>query len=130
MAPHTHKMLISACVAASVELGAYDRRIMLWLSGWEPQTCAVVTGLITRAHEAGLARAGTGLALTGDQAAMVARALADAEKYRRDRAGAWCGDCEQHPAGACPDHVDDLDRADAYRDLAAGLPQPREGGAR
>ncbi len=53
MAPHSHKMLIGACVAASVELGAYDRRIILWLSGWEPQTCAVIAGLITRAHKAG-----------------------------------------------------------------------------
>ena len=52
MAPHNHKMLIGACVAASVELGAYDRRILLWLSGWEPETCAVIAGLITRAHDA------------------------------------------------------------------------------
>jgi hypothetical protein len=52
MAPHTHKMLISACAAAGVELGDYDRRILLWLSGWEPQTCAVIAGLISRAHAA------------------------------------------------------------------------------
>ena len=58
MAPHTHQMLIGACVAASVELGAFDRRILLWMSGWEPETCAVIAGLISRAHDAGVARAG------------------------------------------------------------------------
>ena len=56
MAPHTHKMLISACVAAGVELGDYDRRILLWLAGFEPQACAVVAGLIGRAHDAGSER--------------------------------------------------------------------------
>ena len=30
-------------------LGAYDRRILGWLARWEPTTCAVVAGLITRA---------------------------------------------------------------------------------
>jgi hypothetical protein len=53
MAPRTHKMLISACVAAGVELGDYDRRVILWLSQWEPQACAVVAGLIGRAHADG-----------------------------------------------------------------------------
>jgi hypothetical protein len=49
MAPHNERMLVAACYAAGVELGAYDRRILAWLAGWEPQTCAVVAGLITRA---------------------------------------------------------------------------------
>ena len=31
-------------------MGAYDRRILAWLAGFEPQTCAVVAGLITRAN--------------------------------------------------------------------------------
>ena len=55
MTPHSHEMLISACAAAGVTLGAYDQRILLWLAGWEPQVCAVVAGLITRAYEAGRA---------------------------------------------------------------------------
>lgn len=127
MAPHIHRMLSEACTAAGVQLGAYDRRILAWLAGWEPQTCAVIAGLISRANLAGVV-------FTAGQEAIVAQALADAEMYRRDRAAAWCGDCQQHPAGACPDHVDDLDAADAYRDVAAQLasllPQPPEGGAR
>jgi hypothetical protein len=53
MTPHTLAMLTAACEAAGVELGAYDRRILAWLAGWEPQTAAVVAGLITRAHQAG-----------------------------------------------------------------------------
>jgi hypothetical protein len=36
-----------------VYLGAYDHRIIEWLTGWEPSTCAVIAGLISRAHAAG-----------------------------------------------------------------------------
>ena len=65
----------------------------------------------------------TAVTLTAAQAAVMADALADAEKYRRDRAAGWCADCESRPEGACPDHVDD------HRHLAAalGLPESREG---
>ena len=59
--------------------------------------------------------------LNGDQAATVAQALADAESYRRKRVADWCADCAAVPAGACEPHLDDLDQADAYRDLAAEL---------
>jgi len=43
------RMLEDACRAAGVQLGAYDYRVLLWLAGWEPQTCAVVAGWVTRA---------------------------------------------------------------------------------
>ncbi len=59
MRPMNHRMLDEACTAAGIDLGAYDQRILLWLASWEPQTCAVVAGLITRAHQAGR-HAGTG----------------------------------------------------------------------
>src|SRR5262249_14642875 len=36
--------------------------------------------------------------LTAGQAAVVTRALADAETYRLQRAAAWCEDCKTHPA--------------------------------
>jgi hypothetical protein len=49
------QLLEDACRAAGVQLGAYDYRILVWLTGWEPTTCAVIAGLITRAHEAGKA---------------------------------------------------------------------------
>jgi hypothetical protein len=63
----------------------------------------------------------TTVTLTAAQAVVIARALADAEQYRRDRGMAWCADCAASPAAACPGHLDELDRADAYRDTAAGL---------
>ena len=45
--------LMDVCADAGVHLGAYDSRILHWLAGWEPATCAVVAGLIARAHENG-----------------------------------------------------------------------------
>ena len=45
--------LQEACQRSGVILGAYDSRILLWFANWEPQTCAVLAGLITRAHAAG-----------------------------------------------------------------------------
>lgn len=47
-----HRLLEDACRTAGVQLGAYDHRILLWLAGWEPAVCAVIAGLITRAHAA------------------------------------------------------------------------------
>jgi hypothetical protein len=55
--------------------------------------------------------------ITAAQAAIIGQALADAEAWRRKRAGGWCRDCEQHPAGACEQHLNDLDTADAYAAL-------------
>lgn len=49
MAPHNLAMLTSACEAARVELGAYDRGTLAWLGSWEPATCAVLAGIIRRA---------------------------------------------------------------------------------
>jgi hypothetical protein len=41
--------LLSACERAGVTLGAYDRRILIWLAGFEPQAAAAVAGIIARA---------------------------------------------------------------------------------
>lgn len=43
------ELLAAACAGAGVELGAYDRRILDWLAGYEPQACAVIAGIVTRA---------------------------------------------------------------------------------
>jgi hypothetical protein len=48
-----HRMLCEAVSAAGVEVGAFDHRILVWLAGFEPETCAVVAGLISRANAAG-----------------------------------------------------------------------------
>ena len=50
-----HAMLIDACAAAGVRTGDYDDRIIEWLARWEPATCAVIAGLIARAHQGGKA---------------------------------------------------------------------------
>jgi len=65
-----YPLLDEACEAASVKVGAYDHRILIWLAGFEPETCAVVAGLITRAHQAGTAVTGEPpVTLTAAQAA-------------------------------------------------------------
>jgi hypothetical protein len=58
---------------------------------------------------------------TAAQAAVITKALADAEHYRRDSAAAWCAYCAAAQNGACPDHVAYLAPANAYRELAAEL---------
>lgn len=52
------RLMEDACRTAGVMLGAYDQRILVWLAGWEPTTCAVIAGLVTRPHAAGLAGLG------------------------------------------------------------------------
>jgi hypothetical protein len=42
-------LMLSACEKAGVGLGAYDRRIIIWLAGFEPQAAAAVAGIIVRA---------------------------------------------------------------------------------
>ena len=101
------RMITQACDTAGVELGAFDRRIVAWLAGFEPATCAVFAGLISRA------------ALTAGQRELLAAILFDAID-RREPSGA-CADCEEHPAGLCWDHSADLDRCDAYLALARQL---------
>jgi hypothetical protein len=54
MGERGYRLLDEACRAAGVEVGAYDHRILVWLAGFEPETCAVFAGLIRRAHAAGL----------------------------------------------------------------------------
>jgi hypothetical protein len=57
MGERGYRLLDEACRAAGVQVGAYDHRILVWLAGFEPETCAVVAGLISRAHAAGRAAA-------------------------------------------------------------------------
>ena len=126
MIPHCRAILDEACSAAGAGAGDYDDRILAWLAGWGPETCAVIAGLIHRAHLAGLAVNAAALderpvTLARDRAAIVARALADAEKYRMREAGQWCADCQASPAEACETHLDDLDAAQAYGELARRL---------
>ena len=52
-AVQNRRLLMEACGTAGVELGGFDRRILDWLADYEDTTCAVVAGLVARAHEAG-----------------------------------------------------------------------------
>jgi hypothetical protein len=52
-ADQNEQMLASACAAAGLDVTGYERRTLAWLAGFEDTTCAVIAGLITRAHEAG-----------------------------------------------------------------------------
>ncbi|MGP4024373.1 hypothetical protein [Actinomadura sp. 3N407] len=52
MAQFNRERLAAACAAAGVELGEHDRRTLAWLAKWEPETVAVVAGLIARAGAA------------------------------------------------------------------------------
>ena len=57
MAEGNREMLTAAVEFAGLTLGAYEERILLeWFAGtWEPQTVAVVAGVIRRAHLTGMA---------------------------------------------------------------------------
>lgn len=109
MAAPNARMITSACDAAGVLLGAFDRRIVAWLAGWEPQTCAVIAGMIGRAAAQ----------LTPVQLARVGEALADAIEYRQP--SGFCRDCDDDPADLCAAHSRDLDRADSYAALGRQL---------
>jgi hypothetical protein len=102
MAEGSHRLLEEACTAASVELGAYDRRILAWLAGWEPQTCAVIAGLITRAACA--RRAPAVLArdydLTAAEQRTILAALDQTAEHKRDLA-ADCADCADQTCPTC-----------------------------
>ena len=48
------KLLLDACADAGVELGEYDRSILLWMANaWEPWAVASIAGMISRARAAG-----------------------------------------------------------------------------
>lgn len=48
-----NERLLAALTEARVTAGAYDRRILAWLAGWEPEVGQVVIGWVERAHCAG-----------------------------------------------------------------------------
>jgi hypothetical protein len=83
------RLLEDACRGAGVELGAFDYRILNWLGGWEPTTCAVIAGLIARAARP---------AFSDEDRSAVLAALTEAAEAKRD-AAALCTDCDLEPDG-------------------------------
>ena len=97
MQPRNLAMLDEAAPPPASTLGAYDRRILAWLAGWEPQTCAVIAGLITRAR----GREGGGvMALRITDELMTSTVTGHRAECRADAAaggrGAWV--CTRLPA--------------------------------
>jgi hypothetical protein len=58
----------------------------------------------------------TGLSLA--DAPLILQALADAEAARMRRVAGDCPECAKHPTGACDACLEDLEAAQAYRELA------------
>lgn len=51
MKAYNRGRLTAACESAGVDLGAFDLRILEWLTVWEPEVVAVIAGLVLRAAE-------------------------------------------------------------------------------
>jgi hypothetical protein len=73
------RLIFTACAVAGVELGDYDVRIIRWVAGFEPQSSAVIAGLITRAAVGEQDAAAT--AEAGDDASRCAQCGGPAETY-------------------------------------------------
>jgi len=116
MADGCRAMLDAACAAAGVTLGAFDRRIIHWLSAWECECTAVVAGLILRARRAGEAAAGLHEVLTPAGVAVFRDLLADAVALREPDPGNCC--CQDEP---CADHSADVAKVQAYLRLSRAV---------
>jgi len=82
MAGLSHQMLYQACADAGIGVGAFDARIGRWLAGFEPESCAVAAGLITRAAAArsAVSPEGGAVLVPGDVATVLA-ALDDGVRW-------------------------------------------------
>jgi hypothetical protein len=109
-------MLTAACHRAGVALGTFDLAVVGWLANYEDASCAVVAGLISRAH--------AGVTLTPEQTETVLDALHDA-KWSHVIIG--CADCdavEMATTGesiACERHKPDEEKADRFDALMVAL---------
>ena len=54
--PRAEQAEILAGVLAGIELGAWDRRILEWMAGWDASTVLTVASWIARSRAAGTAR--------------------------------------------------------------------------
>jgi hypothetical protein len=54
--PEAEQAEILAAALGGIELGAWDRRIVAWLAGWDTSTVLTVASWIARSRAAGPAR--------------------------------------------------------------------------
>lgn len=123
LAPQNYLLLERACTAAGAGLGAYDRRVLGWLAGFEDSICAVVAGLVARAAQAGKPGRHTVAFDLSDDAGeayfVLDTALEDFSDTQRGKAGHECGSLS-HELWA--------DRADMMRsDVEAAVDGTRDG---
>ena len=51
--PHAEQVGILAGVLAGIELGAWDRRILEWMAGWDTSTALTIASWIERSRARG-----------------------------------------------------------------------------
>ena len=56
LVPQAEQAEILAGVLAGIELGAWDRRILEWMAGWDASTVLTVASWIARSRAAGTPR--------------------------------------------------------------------------
>jgi hypothetical protein len=111
-----------AAVLEGVETGAYDLRIITWLTGWDDPTCRTIASLLWRCRLAGAVAAPGSVVLTPADAEVARQALADASAWRTWRAeGAGCEECQRLDPGRCGVHALDESVAAGYDGLLQRL---------
>jgi hypothetical protein len=85
------ELLAAACDGAGVQLGAYDRRILDWLAGYEPQACAVIAGIKGRPGRGTAGRVGTNGCTTAERDAAGPATARTGHAERDGRTGAGAG---------------------------------------
>jgi len=124
-----------AAVLEGAGLGAYDERMVEWLTQWDDTTCRTIASIMWRCRRAGAAELAARLGVTGaadavpgsvvlppDDAEIARQALADASAWRTWRAeGAGCEECQRLDPGRCPGHALDESVAAGYDSLLRRL---------
>jgi hypothetical protein len=109
-------------VLDGVETGAYDLRILAWLTQWDDTTCRTIASLMWRCRLARAVAASGSVVLTPTDAETVRQALADASAWRTWRAeGAGCEACALVDPGRCPGHAHDDEMSAGYDRLLRRL---------
>lgn len=118
------RMFGETLAAADVELGDYDSFVLAWLAKYEPQTVAVVCGVIARAaagkrDESTHNHADGSVTLSAGDVLVVLNSLDDAREWCTDNED--CGECRATEYGPCESHRERAERDASYRRLMGKL---------